>query len=94
MSYECLCVLQDEERVPPMSSSALLVKKLNPPGPLGRLSSPLYNARNGALPPIGTLTALELEPHPRYQVSNVQSQDIDRFRVGGVGKGVMGALQA
>ena len=54
-----------------MTSSALLVKKLNPPGALGRLSSPLYNARNGALPPIGTLTALELESHPRYQVSPV-----------------------
>lgn len=61
-----------------MTSGALLVKKINPRGALGRLSSPPYNARNGALPPIGALHALEPEPHPRYQVSSwgeTQSQN-------------------
>ena len=51
-------------------TSGLHIKKINPPvAALGRLGSPPYNARNGALPPIGSYTAMELEPHPRYQVS-------------------------
>jgi hypothetical protein len=46
----------------------LLVKKIIPPGLQGRLSSPLYNTRNGAaLPPIGT--PMELEPNVRLQVN-------------------------
>ncbi|KAL4239579.1 hypothetical protein ACF0H5_000390 [Mactra antiquata] len=62
----------DEERVQvnQSASMALLVKKINPPGIQGRLSSPLYNTRNGALPPIGT--PMELEPNVRLQSETPQ----------------------
>ncbi|XP_045212450.2 protein FAM149B1-like isoform X2 [Mercenaria mercenaria] len=61
----------DEERIG--VHNPLLVRKIIPPGLQGRLSSPLYNSRNGAaLPPIGT--PMELEPNVRLQKKLVSSR--------------------
>ena len=73
-------MFQDEERVPAMTSGALLVTKINPPVASNRLSSPPYNARNGALPPIGSQLAIELEPHSRYQVSWCNFDMLSRYK--------------